>query len=330
MKIKSYLSILALSIMTIGSSMVEVVAQNKMDKTDDLGRIAIVPYVTDQIEDLPEIAKNNLRSKMAQILTKQGIAGSAGFSSQFIMVPNVSVLSKDVVAGAPPKVALNLEVAFYIGDGINGVKYGSAAVMAKGVGQTETKAYVSALRNISSSNKELANLIETAKERILEYYNDGCDFILKEADNLAAQNKFDEALYALSSVPVVSKECFNKAQDRIGNVYQQMIDRDCDMLLNQATNAWNAGQNYEAAVEATNLLNQIEPESACFSKVKTLSKNIRAGIKDTNNKEWAMLNKQLESITEIEKNRLSTTKEIALAYANNQPKNVVYNVKGWW
>jgi hypothetical protein len=330
MKIKSYISIIALALLTLGGSMVEVLAQNKMDKTDDLGRIAIVPYVTDQIEDLPEIAKNNLRSKMAQILTKQGIAGSAGFSSQFIMVPNISVLSKDVVAGAPPKVALNLEVAFYIGDGINGVKYGSAAVMAKGVGSTETKAYVSALRNISSSNKDLAQLIDTAKERILEYYNDGCDFILKEADNLAAQNKFDEALYALSSVPVVSKECFNKAQDRIGDVYQQMIDRDCDMLLNQATNAWNAGQNYEAAVEATELLNQIEPESACFSKVKTLSKSIRAGIKDTNNKEWAMLNKQLESITEIEKNRLSTTKEIALAYANNQPKNVVYNVKGWW
>jgi len=330
MKIKSYISIIAVALLTLGGSMAEVLAQNKMDKTDDLGRIAIVPYVTDQIEDLPEIAKNNLRSKMAQILTKQGIAGSAGFSSQFIMVPNISVLSKDVVAGAPPKVALNLEVAFYIGDGINGVKYGSAAVMAKGVGSTETKAYVSALRNISSSNKDLAQLIVTAKERILEYYNDGCDFILKEADNLAAENKFDEALYALSSVPVVSKECFNKAQDRIGDVYQQMIDRDCDMLLNQATNAWNAGQNYEAAVEATELLNQIEPESACFSKVKTLSKSIRAGIKDTNNKEWAMLNKQLESITEIEKNRLSTTKEIALAYANNQPKNVVYNVKGWW
>lgn len=330
MKIKSYISIIALALLTLGGSMVEVLAQNKMDKTDDLGRIAIVPYVTDQVENLPEIAKNNLRSKMAQILTKQGIAGSAGFSSQFIMVPNVSVLSKDVVAGAPPKVALNLEVAFYIGDGINGVKYGSAAVMAKGVGSNETKAYISALRNISSSNKELAKLIDTAKERILEYYNDGCDFILKEADNLAAQNKFDEALYALSSVPVVSKECFNKAQDRIGDVYQQMIDRDCDMLLNQATNAWNAGQNYEAAVDATELLNQIEPESACFSKVKSLSKSIRAGIKDTNNKEWAMLNKQLESITEIEKNRLSTTKEIALAYANNQPKNVVYNVKGWW
>jgi hypothetical protein len=330
MKIKSYISIIALALLTLGGSMVEVLAQNKMDKTDDLGRIAIVPYVTDQVENLPEIAKNNLRSKMAQILTKQGIAGSAGFSSQFIMVPNVSVLTKDVVAGAPPKVALNLEVAFYIGDGINGVKYGSAAVMAKGVGSTETKAYISALRNISSSNKDLAKLIDTAKERILEYYNDRCDFILKEADNLAAQNKFDEALYALSSVPLVSKECFNKAQDRIGDVYQQMIDRDCDMLLNQATNAWNAGQNYEAAVEATELLNQIEPESACFSKVKTLSKSIRAGIKDTNNKEWALLNKQLESITEIEKNRLANTKEIALAYANNQPKNVVYNVKGWW
>ncbi|MGB1137283.1 MAG: hypothetical protein ACPGZQ_08530, partial [Flavobacteriaceae bacterium] len=200
MKIKFNISILSTLILMACASFT-LGAQNNMGKVDDLGRIAIVPYVTDQVENFPEIAKNNLRSKMAQILTKNGIAGSAGFSSQFIMVPNVSVLSKDVVAGAPPKVAVNLEVAFFVGDGVNGVKYGSTAVYAKGVGSNETKAYVAALRNISSSNKELANLVETAKSRIVEYYNDNCDFILKEAESMAAQNDYDQALYTLSSVP---------------------------------------------------------------------------------------------------------------------------------
>lgn len=329
MKIKFNISILSTLILMACASFT-LGAQNNMGKVDDLGRIAIVPYVTDQVENFPEIAKNNLRSKMAQILTKNGIAGSAGFSSQFIMVPNVSVLSKDVVAGAPPKVAVNLEVAFFVGDGVNGVKYGSTAVYAKGVGSNETKAYVAALRNISSSNKELANLVETAKSRIVEYYNDNCDFILKEAESMAAQNDYDQALYTLSSVPQVTKDCFTKAQDKIGAVYQDKIDRECDILLNQATNAWNSGQDLAAAEKAARLMNQIEPESSCYAKVKSLSRTIKAGVKDVNNKEWALLNKQLESITEIEKNRLANSREIALAYAKNQPKTVTYNVRGWW
>jgi len=329
MKIKFNISILSTLILMACASFT-LGAQNNMGKVDDLGRIAIVPYVTDQVENFPEIAKNNLRSKMAQILTKNGIAGSAGFSSQFIMVPNVSVLSKDVVAGAPPKVAVNLEVAFFVGDGVNGVKYGSTAIYAKGVGSNETKAYVAALRSISSSNKELANLVETAKSRIVEYYNDNCDFILKEAESMAAQNDYDQALYTLSSVPQVTKDCFSKAQDKIGAVYKDKIDRECDILLNQATNAWNSGQDLAAAEKAARLMNQIEPESSCYAKVKSLSRTIKAGVKDVNNKEWALLNKQLESITEIEKNRLANSREIALAYAKNQPKTVTYNVRGWW
>jgi len=329
MKIKFIISTLAVFVL-MGFASYTAKAQNDMGKVDDLGRIAIVPYVTDQVEDFPEIAKNNLRSKMAQILTKNGIAGSAGFSSRFIMVPNISVLSKDVVAGAPPKVAMNLEVAFFIGDGVNGVKYGSTAVYAKGVGSNETKAYIAALRNISSSNKEIASLIETAKGRIIEYYNDNCDLILKEAEGMATQNEYDQALATLASVPEVTKDCFNKAQDKIGSVYQAKINRECDILLNQATNAWNSGQDLAAAQEATELLNQIEPESACYAKVKSLSRTIKAGVKDVNNKEWQLINKQLESITQIEKNRLANSREIALAYAKNQPKTVTYNVRGWW
>ena len=85
-----------------------------------------------------------------------------------------------------------------------------------------------------------------------------------------------------------------------------------------------------SAEKAARLMNQIEPESSCYAKVKSLSRTIKAGVKDVNNKEWALLNKQLESITEIEKNRLANSREIALAYAKNQPKTVTYNVRGWW
>lgn len=326
MKFKTLLILVTFAIIGFQS----ICAQNNEGKVDDFNRIAIVPYVSDQVENIPLSAKNNLQSKMAQILTKNDIAGSTGYASQFIMVPNVSVLSKEVLASAPPKVVLNLEVAFYIGDGVNGVKFGSAVVNVKGVGNNENKAYLSAFRNINTNNTELANLINKSKKRILEYYNDGCDFILKEADNLAKQNKFDQALYVLSSIPVVSKDCFNKAQDKIGGIYKQKINRDCAVLLNQATNAWNSGQDYESAKEASMYLNQIEPNSNCYSKVSNLANAIKNGVKRNTDKNWDFLDKQLESITEIEKTRSENVKEVAMAYAKGLPQNVVYNMKGWW
>ncbi|NBC58654.1 MAG: hypothetical protein GVY05_10290 [Bacteroidetes bacterium] len=304
-------------------------AQNNQEKIDDLGRIAIVPYVANQVENIPLSAKNNLQSKMAQILTANGIAGSTNYNSRFIITPNISVLSKDVVAGAPPKVALVLEVAFYVGDGVSGTKFGSTAITVKGVGRNENKAYLSAFKNIRSSNSQVKNLVNKAKERILAYYNDGCDFIIKEAESLTKQNKFDEALFSLTSVPVVSKDCFNKAQDMVADVYKQKINRDCDILLNMANNAWNSGQNYEAAEKAGFYLNQIEPDSKCYSKVKSLANTIQKGVKKNTDREWNFIENQQKFSAEVEKNRLLISKEIALAYANNQPETI-YNIKGWW
>ncbi len=304
-------------------------AQNNQEKVDDMGRIAIVPYVANQVENIPLSAKNNLQSKMAQILTANGIAGSTNYNSRFIITPNISVLSKDVVAGAPPKVALVLEVAFYVGDGVSGTKFGSTAINVKGVGRNENKAYLSAFKNIKSSNAEIKNLINKAKERILAYYNDGCDFIIKEAESLTKQNKFDEALFSLTSVPVVSKDCFNKAQDMVAVVFKQKINRDCDILLNMANNAWNSSQNYEAAEKAGFYLNQIEPDSKCYSKVKSLANTIQKGVKKNTDREWNFIENQQKYSAEVEKNRLQTSKEIALAYANNQPETI-YNIKGWW
>jgi len=304
-------------------------AQNSQEKVDDMGRIAIVPYVANQVENIPLSAKNNLQSKMAQILTANGIAGSTNYNSRFIITPNISVLSKDVVAGAPPKVALVIEVAFYVGDGVSGTKFGSTAINVKGVGRNENKAYLSAFKNIRSNNTEIKNLISKAKERILAFYNDGCDFIIKEAESLTKQNKFDEALFSLTSVPVVSKDCFSKAQDMVAVVYKQKINRDCDILLNMANNAWNSGQNFEAAEKAGFYLNQIEPDSKCYSKVKSLANTIQKGVKKNTDREWNFIENQQKYSAEVEKNRLQTSKEIALAYANNQPETI-YNIKGWW
>lgn len=145
---------------------------------------------------------------------------------------------------------------------------------------------------------------------------------------LANQNKFDEALYNLTCVPVVSKECFNTAQKQIGIIYKQKMNRDCDMLLTRATIAWNVGQDYDSAENTGFYLNQIEPDSKCYSKVKSLAKDIQKGVRENSNREWDFLENQPKNLAEIEKNRLITSREIAIAYANKLER--IYNIKGWW
>jgi hypothetical protein len=305
-------------------------AQNDLGKLDDLGRISIVPYVSDQVENLPLVARNNLQSKLAQVVTANGLGDSQNYNTRFIITPNISVLDKYVVPGAPAKVALTLEVAVYVGDGITGKKFGSTAINVKGVGRNETKAYVAAVRQISSGDNKLQNLLRTAKQRILEYYNNECDFILKDAESLVNQNQFENAIFILTSVPTISKDCYNQAIDMAKPLFQKKIDRDCTLLLNKARNAWNAGLDFNAANDAASYLNQIDPNAKCYPDVERLSRDINTRIKKVDDREWQFIFKQQDDRTEVAVNQLQSMKEIALTYGRNQAQNPVYNIRGWW
>ena len=306
------------------------IAQANQGLTDE-ERVAVLPFVSDQVEYLPPAAKNNLQSKLAQIVSSNGYGSSAGnFPYRFIITPNISVIDKYVVSGAPPKVSLTLNVALFVGDGITGTKYASTAIDVKGVGRSETKAYLSALQRISSNNTEIRNLLESAKAKIVAYYSNQCDFILKEADALAKQNRFDEALFQLNTIPQVTTECFDKALENAIPIFKNKIDRDCKLLLNQAKNAWNSGLNFQAAQDAALFLDQIEPSSSCFNEVNQFYNTVQQRLKKVDNREWDFILQRQEDFTKIAVQNLKNYREVALANAQNQPQSITYNVNGWW
>ncbi|RAV30194.1 hypothetical protein [Sinomicrobium soli] len=305
-------------------------AQNTMGKLDDTGRIAIAAYVSDQVDYLPPSAANQLQSRLAQVVTANGLGDSGGYFPRFIITPNISVLDKHVVTAAPPKVLLTLEVAIFVGDGISGKKFGQTAITVKGVGKTETKAYIAALRNIRADAPQVNALLANAKNRILEYYNTECDFILKEAEALAGQNRYDEALAQLMSVPETARDCYNQALDMTAPLYRQKIDYDCKVLLNQARNTWNAGQDYNAATEAAAYLNQIDPNAACYGEVRTFAGEVRRRVEQVDNREWNFILKQEDNRTQVDMQGLKSYREISLERARNQPQHMSYNIRDWW
>ena len=303
-------------------------AQNTLSKSDDLGRIILNTYVSDQVEGLPAGAKKMLENKINSITSKHGMGGSA-LNPRFIMTPNITVLSKDITPTTPPMIALNLEITFYVGDGIDGIKFSSRSVEVKGVGKNENKAYMSAIKRINTSNPAFKALIEDGKEKIIEYYNSNCDFIIKRAKTLSVQNKHDVALMQLTSVPEVCKECFDKCMDEVEPIYKKQIDRDCKMKLAEAKNAWNQGQDLDAAIGAGHFLSGIEPESACYDEAQALVATISKRVKELDQRNWNFKLKKHDDQVDLHEQTIEAARQVGVAHGENQPETV-YNIDSWF
>ncbi|MBB2146358.1 hypothetical protein GM921_12730 [Pedobacter sp. LMG 31464] len=308
------------------SSVFGTYAQNTQGKSDDLGRITLAAYVPEQIEKMPESARSILSNKLNQLISQNGIGGST-LNERFIITANIGVMSKDITGTAPTMMALSLDVTLYVGDGIEGTKFASTTISVKGVGENETKAYISALKNINGNNTSIQAFLESGKARILKYYNTRCDFIISDAQSLAAQGRYEEAFYKLSGIPEASSACYSKARAAIIPIYKKHIDKMCQVRLMEAKTAWAASQNYEGATKAGDILSQIDPNSSCYQDVKTFVGQISKSIKENDTREWNFIFKQQQADADV----LKSAYTAAAAYANaQQPAAVIYNVKGWW
>ncbi len=300
-------------------------AQNTAGKSNDKARITLASFVPQQIDQMPEAARSSLANKLSQIATQNGLGGKAS-NERFIITANINVISKELNPTAPPMQAFVLDITLYIGDGISGTKFSSISTQVKGVGESETKAYISALKNLKTTDPKYQSFIETGKTKIVEYYNSKCDFIISEAKASAKQDKFEEAIFKLTSVPDVCKDCYDKCMNEVGPIYKDKINKDAMKIMTEANALWAAGQDIETAQKVAALLATVDPSSGLFDAVQKLSDKIAKRVKEIDNREWKYALKEQAQESE----RIEAVRAIGVAYGENQPQTVNYNVIGWW
>jgi hypothetical protein len=305
-------------------------SQNTVEKADDISRICLSTYISGKIGNLTEEAKNLLLNKLNEITTKNGMGGGNG-SSRFIITTSVSEITKDITASNPPIYQYELAITLYIGDGIDGTKFSSYTFNVKGNGNSETKAYITALKQIKPSDVRFKQFIDEGKTKIVSYYNAKCDFLLKEAQTMASKAEYDAAIAKLFSIPEVCKECFDKAMNAVPPIYQMQIDRQCKKDLMEANNVWSTNQDYFGAEKASAFLANIDPNASCFSEAKVLNDKIAKKIKEIDQREWSFTLKQQQDAVDIEKASIKAARDIGVAYGENQP-DVIYEtaIYGWW
>ena len=171
-----------------------IYAQDLSSKKTNSPTIGLSTYIPEQIENVPEAAKSILSNKLSQIVTQNGIGGNAS-ANRFIITANINVMSKDITPTSPAMIAYSFDITLYIGDGILGTKFSSISTSVKGVGESETKAYISAIKNLKVSDPTYQTFIDNAKTKIINYYKTNCANIIKNAESLANQNNFEESLF---------------------------------------------------------------------------------------------------------------------------------------
>ena len=249
--------------------------QNQYEKSDDESRIVLNTFIPENVLENTPSARKLFITKLGQITSRNGLGGSnSNPENRFIISGDLNILTKEVLPTAPPKYAVTIETNIAVGDGIDGIAFSSDFIEFKGIGVSEDKAFISAIRKINPRNKQIQELLENGKKKIIEYYNTQCDFIQKEANTLSDSRSFDQAIYVLSQVPKITKDCYDSSMDLAVGITKKKFEFECQTNISKAKSLISNGM----FSEATTLLGFYTKDMECYSDVSLLLEEIKIGI----------------------------------------------------
>jgi hypothetical protein len=139
------------------------------------------------------------------------------------------------------------------------------------MGLNDIKAYQAAFKLINAKDAKFKQFLVNGKSRIIQYYNDQCDYLQERATALKGLNQHDDAILLLSAVPEVCKECYQKSLASMTKIYEDKLELNCETNLAQARSFLVSGR-FDEAVE---LVQFITPRQKCYPQVKSLLTDIQ-------------------------------------------------------
>lgn len=294
---------------------------------DDVSRVVLNTYVSEDEAVVPAYAQSYLANKLGQITSNNGMGGGNSTNGRFYLTAKVLLVGSEVQPTSPPMYAVNMDLTLYIVDAVEKTVFSSTNLSLKGAGNTETKASISALKNVKSDNPQIVSFLDKGKAKVIDYFNTNCDIILAQATTFANRNEFGPAFYQLSGIPSVSRECFDRSLKVSEEIFAVFTEFDCKTRLNQAKQVWNAGLDVEAAQQAGAILAGINPNAGCFGQAEALANEIKTRITKLDSREWDLFYKKE---FDLEKARIAAYRDVGVAWGNGQPSTVTTNVFGGW
>ncbi len=262
--------------------------------------------------------KSILKNKLLQILSAKGVAGTEW--SAVIMVPEINVINSNSINGGMRQImSVELGITLTVRNMITNTVFNTMQIGSKGEGYSDIEAQRSAIKKIDVRNTDYSRFVEATKAKISDYYRDNTTALITNANTLASQQLFDEALALLSTYPE-SLPGYTKVADAMTSIFKKCQTQYCSQILLSAQAAYS---NHDYA-EAAELVSMIDAQSSCASQAQTLLGSIKKGMDKQYSDQIEMEKEKMRSEERIKTAQIRAIKDIAIAYFNRQTTYVFF------
>ncbi len=282
-------------------------------------KVALSPYVSYDITEVPEKAMKTLHSKLTAMVTANGFA-SIGNDLVITAVP--TLLGLNVTATAPAQFVAEMEVEIFVLNNVEQVIIDQIIVPVRGIGQSEQKAMISAMGQLNARSRDVKEFMANIRSKVIEYYKGRIPAIITKANSLAEMAKFDEALTVLAAVPESLDE-YPQIAGLMVDIYKKRIDREAQQLITVAKARIAEGDKYAAmdqlvkvdpfsslSKDATKLINQMKANADA-----QLQKQIELKMMEMEQQQ-----REYEDSIELERMQIEASREIALVQEDQASK----------
>jgi len=280
-------------------------------------------YINTKKSGLSEDAISLLSNKINAITSNLGIGGENLSNPRFLLYSKVIVNKKNVIPGSVTGYTIYADVYLYVGDAFEKTIFSSQVIPIKGYGTSEESAIFEALRSINPNDQKFKLFITSGIDKINNYIIAQCPLIIAKAKAKQSEQKFDEAIFNLYSIPEGSGTCYQEALSLIKTIYNEKINSESSAAFKKAKLVWATSQTAGSLSSISEHLNKVNPGSAAFSEIDNFIAEINKKIDNNITRDW--LDKQQEKKDalekekykmEIEKSQIEAAKQIAIAYAS--------------
>ena len=110
-------------------------------------------------------------------------------------------------------------------------------------------------------------------------------------------------------MPEVCQDCYFKCLDTLLYVYQEKIDKDCQVKFQEDKTIWAANSSSTGAEEAAEVLSKIDPLAYCQPDVEKFISSVDAKLKADEKARWEFKMKQYADKIAAQKEQVRIAEE---------------------
>ena len=202
-----------------------------------------------QGEDITEDIANRISMKLLQMACQNGISG-LGENPKFVFGTEIAQTGRAATGTAPQKMTVQYQLTYKVMNAVTGDVYATATQDVMGVGSSFVEANQNFVKEIKNT-PEIQKMLQTASERIIDWYNKNVQTVKNEIETAAGKGDFDLALALASSVPEQATAAFQYASSKIDDLTNGLMHKKAaDMLGEMSAAVASAGDDFDPSIGA--------------------------------------------------------------------------------